>query len=434
MEKGLAGIPRKSLNTFPHLFILMAHTIPNELPSQPVINLGIVGHVDHGKTTLTKQLSGRWTDTHSEEIKRGITIKLGYTNFTVYHNQEKDAFRVLPEEGYEPMTKLSIVDAPGHESFMATMISGAAVMDCAILVVAADEKCPQPQTIEHLKTLEISGITNVLVVQNKIDLISREEAIENFHQIQEFLKGTIGENAPVIPVSAHHGANLSELLRAIIERFSAPERNTEKSPLMYLVRSFDINKPGIDYSKVQGGILGGSIKEGTLKKGVDIEIRPGILSKNKETYKPIYARVEGLKSDRDELDEAIPGGSVAVKTHLDPSLTKSDNLVGQIVGLKGELPEPLNELTIETNLFDKVITSREDIDVKPISPNEPLMMIVNSYASVGMATKVNQNTTSLKLKRPVMAFDGDRTVLFRRFEGKKWRIIGYGIIRVGNGQ
>ena len=121
------------------------------LPIQPTINMGIVWHVDHGKTTLTKLLSGKWTDTHSEEKKRGITIKLGYTNFTIF--SDKKDFSTKKKEGFEEIKKISIVDAPGHEAFMATMISGSAVMDCALLVVAADEKCPQPQTIEHLKTL-----------------------------------------------------------------------------------------------------------------------------------------------------------------------------------------------------------------------------------------------------------------------------------------
>ncbi len=399
-----------------------------ELPIQPTINLGLVGHVDHGKTTLTKLLSGKWTDTHSEEKKRGITIKLGYTNFTIFGDDEK--FSSKKTSGLTPIRKISIVDAPGHESFMATMISGAAVMDAALLLVAANEKCPQPQTIEHLKTLEISGIKDIIVIQNKIDLVTKEEAIENFKEIKEFLKGTIAENSPVIPISAQHGANLSELLR-YISKIEEPVRELDKESQLYIVRSFDINKPGDDYSKLKGGVLGGSIKNGTLKVGDKIEIRPGLAKTRdgKTTYKPITAEVKGLMSDKDKLNEAIPGGSVAIMTELDPSVTKTDSLVGQIAGVEGTLPEPCEEVSFDIHLFDKVVTSTQEYDVKPIIQNEPLMLIINSMTTVGVPIKVNPKQATCKLKRPVMAFSGDRVVIFRRFEGNKWRISGYGIVQ-----
>lgn len=388
--------------------------------------MGIVGHVDHGKTTLTKLLSGKWTDTHSEEIKRGITIKLGYTNFTIHKNGEEYSLK----EG-KPIRKISIVDAPGHESFMATMISGSAVMDCALLVVAADEKCPQPQTVEHLKTLEIAGIQNIIVIQNKIDNVTRDEAIKNYQDIKEFLSTTFAKDAPIIPISAQHGANMSELLKYIVSTFEEPKRNNDKKPLMNVVRSFDINKPGQDYSELKGGILGGSIKEGNLKIGDEIEIRPGLMKKaeGKISYVPIYAKIKGLMSDKDKLDTAIPGGSVAVMTELDPAITKTDNLVGQIAGLKGELPEPVYEFSFKINLLDKILTSGGEIEVKPIILGEPLMMIVNSLATVGSVSKANPKEASIKLKRPVMAFEDDRAVIFRRFDGNKWRIIGFGSIK-----
>ena len=401
----------------------------SELPIQPTLNMGIVGHVDHGKTTLTKLLSGKWTDTHSEERKRGITIKLGYTNFTIFSNG-KD-FSVKKKDDLKELKKVSIVDAPGHESFMATMISGAAVMDCALLLVAANEKCPQPQTIEHLKTLEISGIKNIIVVQNKIDLVTREEAIENFKDISTFLKGTVAENAPIIPLSAQHGANVSELLRVISENFSDPQRDLDSTSRMYIVRSFDINKPGDSYNKLKGGVLGGSVKQGNVTVGEEIEIRPGIMKKSegKISYTPIHAKVTALKSDKDTLEKAGPGGSVAIMTELDPTMTKTDSLVGQIAGPIGSLPEPTSELTFEPELFEKVITSTEEIEVKPTYKQEPLMMIVNSMTTVGVISAANPREATIKLKRPVMAFKGDRAVIFRRFEGNKWRIIGYGIVK-----
>jgi translation initiation factor 2 subunit 3 len=401
-----------------------------KLPVQPTLNMGIVGHVDHGKTSITKWLSGKWTDTHSEEKRRGITIKLGYTNFTIYSNG--DEYDVKQREGFEPVKKVSIVDAPGHESFMATMISGAAVMDCALLVIAANERCPQPQTIEHLKTLEIAGISQVVVLQNKIDLVTKEEAIENYNQIKSFLKGTIANDSPIVPVSAQYGANLSKLLELVATYFKEPKRSFDEKPLMHIIRSFDINKPGDEFRSLKGGVLGGSIERGCFSVGDDIEIKPGIkiVREGKTFYKPIKANIKGLMSDRDKLDEAVPGGSIAVMTGLDPSVTKTDFLVGQIAGLEGELPEPLMQLTFDPKLFDKVVTSTDEIVVKDMFLNEPLMLIVNSLTTVGVVMKANPKEVSVSLKRPVMAFEGDRAVIFRRFDNSKWRIIGHGIIRI----
>jgi len=401
-----------------------------QLPIQPTINVGIVGHVDHGKTTITKLLSGKWTDTHSEEKKRGITIKLGYTNFTIFQDKKNNKYATTKTDGFSPIKKVSIVDAPGHESFMATMISGAAIMDCALLLVAANEKCPQPQTIEHLKTLEIAGIKEVIVIQNKVDLVTKEDAIANYKEIKKFLKTTIAKDSPIIPVSAEYGANISSLLE-YISKFEEPTRKTNNNPLMHIVRSFDINKPGSNFSKLKGGVLGGSIIQGKFKTGDKIEIKPGLpkVKDGKTSYQPIYAKIETIKSDKDKLNEAVPGGSVAIMTGLDPNMTKTDSLVGQIAGIKGELPDSVSELKFENHLFDKVITSVKEYEIKPFVQNEPLMLIVNSLTTVGVVVKSNSKETQVHLKKPVMAFKDDRVVIFRRFEGNKWRIIGHGIMK-----
>ncbi|MBI2658875.1 translation initiation factor IF-2 subunit gamma, partial [Candidatus Woesearchaeota archaeon] len=200
-------------------------TLEQELPAQPVLNIGMVGHVDHGKTTLLERLSGKWTDTHSEELKRGITIRLGYADVT-FRKCEKckgaNAYTTKEEcpvckSKTIPLRKASFVDAPGHESLMATMLAGATIMDGALLLVAANEECPQPQTREHLMALQIIGIKHVIVVQNKIDLASEEQAIKNYEQIRGFLKGSAFENAPIIPISAQHRVGLNFLMQAIDE-------------------------------------------------------------------------------------------------------------------------------------------------------------------------------------------------------------------------
>jgi translation initiation factor 2 subunit 3 len=329
-----------------------------KVKSQPEVNIGLVGHVDHGKTTLTEALSGVWADTHSEEIKRGITIKLGYADAQFYKCPKCEGTKAYSIEPKCPNCKskgehvrsVSFVDAPGHETLMATMLSGAAIMDGALLLIAANEKCPQPQTREHLMALDFIGIENVIIVQTKIDLVKSEAAMKNHDEIKEFVKGTVAENAPIIPVSAHHGANLDVLISMIQDRIKG---RTEKADLplrMYIARSFDVNKPGTNYNELGGGVLGGSLLQGTVKDGDEIEIRPGIKKEEKGTSKisfmPITTVVTSLMAGGGKKKELQPGGLVAIGTNLDPNLTKSDSLIGSVVGKPGTLPDIVDSLTL----------------------------------------------------------------------------------------
>jgi translation initiation factor 2 subunit 3 len=276
-----------------------------KLPSQPTVNIGLVGHVDHGKTTLTKALSGIWTDTHSEERKRGISIKLGYADTAFYKTKDGVFYPSGRHPEGEKDSKedlqrvVSFVDAPGHETLMAIMITGASIMDGALLMVAANETCPQPQTREHLMALNISGIKNIIVVQNKIDLVSKERAIESYNEIKEFLKDTVAENSPVIPVSAHHDVNLDVLIEAIESTIPTPDRSSDTRSVMHVARSFDINRPGTRPAKMRGGVIGGSIVEGEFKIGDEIEIGPGrkIEKGSKTHWEPISATVSSMQVD-----------------------------------------------------------------------------------------------------------------------------------------
>ncbi len=219
---------------------------------QAEINIGMVGHVDHGKTTLTQALTGKWTDQHSEELKRGISIKLGYADAEFYKVKDKKnvTYTAKPnlknfkKSQHERLRTVSFVDAPGHETLMAVMLSGAAIMDAAILIIAANEKCPQPQTREHLSALEIMGFEKFIVVQSKIDICDKQRAIDSYHEIKKFLKGSLLEEAPIIPVSAHHNKNIDLLIEVIEELFPTPEKNENENFQMDIARSFDINKPG----------------------------------------------------------------------------------------------------------------------------------------------------------------------------------------------
>ncbi|MGD2066716.1 MAG: GTP-binding protein, partial [Candidatus Bathyarchaeota archaeon] len=167
------------------------------LPKQPEVNIGTIGHVDHGKTTLVEAITGVWAAKHSEELRRGITIKLGYADAPIFKCPNCDEPQCYTSDPECPKCKtacqfvraVSFVDSPGHEALMATMLSGATVMDGALLIIAANEPCPQPQTREHLAAIELAGLENIIIVQNKIDIVDEKRALESYKEIENFVKG-----------------------------------------------------------------------------------------------------------------------------------------------------------------------------------------------------------------------------------------------------
>lgn len=402
--------------------------------SQAVVNIGLVGHIDHGKTTLTEALSGIWADVHSEEIRRGISIRLGYadTSFTRcpkckrYSTKEKCPFC---EARTEFLRRVSFVDAPGHEMLMATMISGAAIMDGAMLVIAANEPCPQPQTKEHLMALSLIGVRNVVVAQNKIELVSREKVMQNYQQIKEFLSGTFAADAPVIPISAIHRANVDKLIQAIEEHIPTPKRDLSKPARMHVARSFDVNRPGAKPEKLVGGVLGGLLLRGKLREGEGIEVRPGIRAgrEGRTTWQHLDSKIVSLHAGGSRLEAAVPGGLIGVGTELDPSLTKGDSLVGSVAGAPGSLPEVLETAELEVHLMKRVVGLPKELEVKPLVTGEPLMLNVGTAMTVGMISSARRDRATIKLKLPVCADQGARVALSRRVAGR-WRLIGYGII------
>ncbi|OYT31815.1 translation initiation factor IF-2 subunit gamma [Candidatus Woesearchaeota archaeon ex4484_78] len=405
---------------------------------QPEVSIGLIGHVDHGKTTLVQALSGKWTDTHSEEIKRGITIRLGYADVSIYEYPGKKGFEKYgisetdPETGKKGklLRKISLVDAPGHESLMATMLCGANIMDGAILMVSANEPCPQPQTREHLQALEIVGVKHLIVVQNKIDLVSEEAALKNYKQIKEFLKNTQYKDAPVIPMSALHNINLDVLLATIQDVIKTPKRDLSKPPLMFVARSFDINKPGTIPDNLTGGVLGGALKQGKLKIGDNVEILPGyeVEEKNIKVWKPLNTEIVSIITGSQKVEEAVPGGSLAIMTTLDPSVVKSDKLVGSVVGIPGKNPPVWYELKLETHLLERVVGAKDKLVVEPVKVKEIFMLNVNAAATVGIVTELGKNVIKCRLKRPVCAEEGSRVTISRNL-GQRWRLIGYGVIK-----
>ena len=406
------------------------------LPRQPEINIGTIGHVDHGKTTLVQALTGIWASRHSEELKRGITIKLGYADMPVYECSECEPPRnyttkpICPVCGKKAafVRAISFVDAPGHEALMATMLSGAAIMDGALLVIAADEICPQPQTREHLAAADATGIKNIIVVQNKIDIVDEKRAHQSYNEIKNFVKGTVAEEAPIIPISAQRGVNIDILLSAMQQFIPTPKRDETKPPFMYIVRSFDTNKPGTTIDELEGGVLGGTVIQGKFAVGDELEIRPGIPVEGKSTYAPLLSEIVTLQAGGRNVDEAHCGGLVGVGTLLDPSYSKADSLIGNIAGKAGMLPATRSELVLQTQILDRAVGTKELMKIDQIAMNENLLLHVGAAITVGKVSSVRKDSVQIKLTRPVCVQPGARVALSRKIAGR-WRLIGFGMIK-----
>lgn len=411
------------------------------IKKQAECNIGLVGHVDHGKTTLVKTLTGDWTDRHSEEIERGISIKLGYSNATILYCPECDEYLtyhmaeaarkkgqprfVCPKckKNLKFRRNISFVDAPGHEILTATMLSGASLMNGGCLLIAADEVCPQPQTREHLAALNIAGIENIIIIQNKIDAVSIEQAYENYKQIKAFVKDSIAENAPIIPISAVFGANIGLVVRAFEEIIPSPKIHEDEEFQFLIARSFDINRPGTEINKLKGGVIGGSVLKGKIKVGEEIEIRPGLRVKN--DFIPIRTEIISISQGDNVLEEANPGGLIGLGTKLDPALTKGDSLIGHLAGQPNTLPEIISQVELKVNLLERVIGSEMQIRVKQLKHNEKLLLVVGTEKTAGTVTKILKNSYILNLNPPICPPE-NFIFAISRIINRRYRLIGYG--------
>ena len=384
------------------------------------INIGIVGHIDHGKTTLLEKLSGKWASQHSEELKRGITIKLGYADAVICDNNGE--FNIKGEG--KAVRHVSFVDAPGHEMLMATMLSGAAMMDAAILVVAANEGV-KPQTRELLMALQAKGIKQLIVVQNKIDLVEKAEAEKSYREIKELLGGRF-DDAKIIPVSAQQEVNIDIVLKEIVN-LKILKRDLDKNPVFVVARSFDVNKPGTRPEGLSGAVLGGTLKQGVLKEGEEIEIKPGRIVKegNQQRYETIKTKVRSLFLGSRKVSELTPGGSAGVETELDMALGKGDILSGNVASLTGKLPEITKNVKLKFKLFPEIYGLGGHTKVEDVKASETLMISVNTSTSGGDVKKIRGAEVELNLKIPIVAFKGDNVGLARNIAGH-WRLIGCG--------
>jgi translation initiation factor 2 subunit 3 len=409
---------------------------PNLLPKQPEVNIGTSGHVDHGKTTVTQAITGVWASAHSEELKRGITIKVGYADAAFYkcpQTPPPEAFSTSPTCpvcGREThlLRAVSFVDCPGHESLMTNMLAGAFLMDGALLVIAANEPVPKPQTREHLQALQMLGMKKIVIAQNKVDLVSDQEATKNYQGIQKFVENTVAAEAPIVPISAQQRTNIDALIEALQEVIPTPARSAKADPLMYVVRSFDVNRPGTEIEGLSGGVLGGSLTRGELRVGEEIELRPGMVDDRSGKYVPIVTKVSGLQTSAGQTDKVGPGGLVAVGTHLDPTFIKGDQMVGSVIGKPGTLPPSLEHVTLDLSLLETAVGSAVLVSVEKVKPGENLRLNLGTASTQAVVTSARGDVIEVDLKKPVAVEAGMRAALSRRI-AERWRLIGSGVMK-----
>ncbi|KAF7326684.1 Translation initiation factor eIF2 gamma subunit [Mycena venus] len=369
--------------------------------------IGTIGHVAHGKSTVVKAISGVMTVRFKNELVRNITIKLGYANAKIYKCENKAcprpgcyrSYRSDKEEsppcerpGCNSRMKLvrhvSFVDCPGHDILMATMLNGAAVMDAALLLIAGNETCPQPQTSEHLAAVEIMKLEHIIILQNKVDLIKEAQALEHQKSIAAFVKGTVAESSPIVPISAQLKYNIDAVNEYIVKRIPIPVRDFTSDPRLIVIRSFDVNKPGAEVDDLKGGVAGGSILTGVLRLGQEVEIRPGVVTKDNAGAEPF----------------AVPGGLIGVGTRIDPTLCRADRLVGQVLGAVGKLPKIYTELEISLFLLRRLLgvktEDKKQTKVSKLVKNELLLINIGSTSTGGRVLSVRADQAKIQLTSP----------------------------------
>eukprot|EP00922_Rhytidocystis_sp_ex-Travisia-forbesii_P061898 GHVS01091666.1.p1 GENE.GHVS01091666.1~~GHVS01091666.1.p1 ORF type:complete len:455 (+),score=46.30 GHVS01091666.1:47-1411(+) len=430
---------------------------PEVISKQATINFGTIGHVAHGKSTVVRAVSGVQTVRFKQEKERNITIRLGYANAKIYRCDKPSCeppacYRcggsnspdTMPCEregcggSLQLQRHVSFVDCPGHDILMATMLNGAAVMDAALLLIAGNESCPQPQTSEHLAALEIMRLKHMIILQNKVELIKESQALTQQEEIRAFVSGTAAHSAPIVPISAVLKYNVDVLCEYMCTQVPVPIRDFTSSPEMIIIRSFDVNKPGEEADNLTGGVAGGSILKGMLKVGDRIEIRPGIISKDTSgamQCRPIISQIVTLFAEANDLDFAVPGGLIGVGTRVDPTLTRADRLVGQVLGHVGRLPDCYTEIEVSYYLLRRLLGVRsqegdKSTKVVKLKKGEFLMVNIASTSIGGRVTGIKSDMAKLELTGPVCTRVGDKIALSRRVD-KHWRLIGWGQINKG---
>ncbi len=389
--------------------------------------IDVIGSFADGKTTLVKALTNESTLRHSEEKKRGITIRLGYAHFVIFKCNACGKFSRKDKCEYcgsdaTPSSRVSIIDSPGHRTLMTIMLSGAALVDGAILVVAANQKFPQAQTAEHLEAIKIIGVKNLVVAQTKVDIVGAEIAKQNKAEIEQFLAKNGFVDIKVIPVFAINDVNVKELMQEI-GKFSVADVAKQGQPTMLVVRSFDVNRPGTDINKLHGAIIGGALKSGELRVGDSIIINPGIHAKN--GWSPLHTKILSINSEFGREESVRRGVTIGVETALDPALGGRDNMAGSMITSDDNPPIVKDKIAVD---YQPLSDKEKAVFRSPIQRNETVLLNVLASKALGTVVNVTGNKVTITVNNGVVPFtSGDRAIISRKFDNV-WVLAGSGKI------
>lgn len=393
---------------------------------QPIMNIGMIGHVSDGKSTTTKALTGTSTQKHSQEKQKNLTIRLGYANAKILKCiscKEPECYFSLPSDKFEYlcprcnskselMNHVSFVDCPGHNMLLATMLNGTSVMNYTILVESvANQNFPAPQTIEHFNCIKNMGIKNVVTILNKIDLINKEKCTEMCEKLQNFLTENSCDS-PIIPMSATYSINM-DVLCMYLAHLPKPEQNLYKNLKIPIIRSFNINKPGVQIENLQGGVVGGSIISGKLNEQMELYLVPGMIIKNdndETLYKPINCKVESINSEKNKLKEAMMGGLIGIQLDIDPGLTADDKLIGNIL----------------TEKITGIVTNSFECKLKKNCQLDPKLQYVFNINSNNINGKiVSKKGEIIKINLDEYQYIDDDDIITISTSGNNINLIGY---------
>jgi len=423
--------------------------------NQPTINIGSLGHVMNGKTTIVKSLSTVDTKRYQSEQKDNKTIKLGYANAKFwqcsicpkpdcYQSSNSDTMELFCKHCDEPLIlkkHVSFVDSPGHHSLMATMLNGTAIMDSTILVESAsNDNIPAPQTAEHLLAMDIMNLPNACVCFNKLDLTDKSNLMIKIRQLQEYLQNTSCFNSPIIPLSANFNVNTDILIQHLVENIPNPIRDLESKAEMIIIRSFNINKKQcIPVTELKGGVVGGSLIKGRLQKNTEVILMPGLYQKlqNSTTrfgYRTINSRVLSMNSEKNDIDECIPGGLIGVQLTIDPAFTSQDGLVGNIMFEKHDeiMYKVYETIDIKYKILNYKLLCEDTPENKAFykfKTDDQVIINCNANDSVGMIISRNkkEKIITIQLNNPICAkYENIISISKKGDDGQK--LIGQGEI------
>jgi translation initiation factor 2 subunit 3 len=427
--------------------------IRETMENQPVLNIGIIGHVANGKSTIVEKISNEKTQRHSDEKVNNVTIKLGYANAKIWHcpicpkpscyqSTESSFFQHLCNRCNKEcklITHISFADCPGHHSYMATMLNGTCVMNYAILVESAtNEKIPQIQTMEHFEIAQESHIPVSLVCLNKLDLMLKQKnkVPDIIERIENFIESCSNSKIPIVPISGTMNVNIDVILE-YIANMQIPQKNLTKDFKMSIIRSFNINRERTPIKELKGGVIGGSILHGMIELDDELVIYPGYVVKNtgensEWSYMPLKTKALSIHTGKTNLKYAISGGLIGIQLDIDPSFTTNDGLIGNIIYPQSKTNVKVyEEITLKYKKLTRKLTEYITQFSGKFDIQDTIQINANSNNIMCKIKDINKDNITLILEKPICLENADFVTISKINENDNIDIFGKGIFESG---